>query len=127
MQNKRGSVFQKRLSAFGYALKGLKTLFSSQCHARFQAFAAVVAVALGFSLRISMIEWCMVTFAITLVIACEAFNTALEYLTDRVSPEPHPLAGKAKDVAAGAVLVASVGAAVIGAMIFGPKLWRLMF
>ena len=125
-QNKQGSSFQKRLGAFGYALQGLKTLFSSQCHARFHALAALVVTALGFSLRISLLEWCMVTFAITLVIACEAFNTAIEVLTDRVSTEPHPLAGKAKDLAAGAVLVASTGAAVIGAIIFGPKIWRLM-
>jgi len=74
-----------------------------------------------------VIEWCLVILAIALVIACEAINTAIEFLTDRVSTEPHPLSGKAKDVAAGAVLISSAGAAVIGVMIFGPKLWRLMF
>ena len=68
-----------------------------------------------------MIEWCLVILAIALVIACEAINTAIEFLTDRVSTEPHPLAGKAKDVAAGAVLVASMGAAVIGAIDFWPE------
>jgi len=129
LQNKQGigDRYRARVRAFGYAAQGVKTLFSSQCHARFHALAAVVVISLGFSLRISVIEWCLVILAIALVIACEAINTAIEFLTDRVSTEPHPLAGKAKDVAAGAVLISSAGSAVIGVIIFGPKIWRLIF
>ncbi|MGB8353144.1 MAG: diacylglycerol kinase family protein [Chthoniobacteraceae bacterium] len=129
IQNKQGigCRYQARLRAFGYAFQGLRTLLFSQCHARFHALAAVLVIVLGFLLKISLIEWCLVSFAITLVFACEAINTAIEFLTDRVSMEPHPLSGKAKDVAAGAVLIASVGAAAIGVIIFGPKIWRLIF
>ena len=62
---------------------------------------------------------------IALVISLEAVNTALEYLTDLVSPERHPLAGKAKDVAAAAVLIAAIGSAIVGLLIFVPKFSRL--
>jgi diacylglycerol kinase len=126
LQNKQGFSFQKRVRAFGYALKGVKTLFASQCHARFHGLAALVTIMLGFSLRISPTEWCCVIFAITIVIVSEAFNTAIEFLTDRISLEQHPLSGKAKDVAAAAVLISSVGATAIGAIIFAPKLWALL-
>jgi diacylglycerol kinase (ATP) len=67
-------------------------------------------------------EWCWMTLAIIGVWLAEALNTAIEFLTDLVSPEFHPLAGKAKDVAAGAVLIAAIGAGVIGMFVFGPHL-----
>lgn len=87
----------------------------------------MAAVALGFLLGLSEGEWCCVVFAITIVFASEAVNTAVEFVIDRISLEHHPLSGKAKDVAAAAVLVCAIGAAAIGAIIFGPKLWRLIF
>jgi diacylglycerol kinase (ATP) len=70
-------------------------------------------------------EWCWMTLAIIGVWLAEALNTAIEFLTDLVSPEFHPLAGKAKDVAAGAVLIAAIGAVVIGMFVFGPHLLRM--
>lgn len=125
IQNKQGFNCGSRLRAFVFAYRGLKALFRSECHARFHALAALVAIALGFSLRISADEWCIVILAIACVVASEAFNTAVESLTDRVSTERHPLSGKAKDVAAGGVLIACLGAAAVGAIIFGPKMWHL--
>ena len=88
---------------------------------------AVVAVALGFLLKISAAEWLAVVVSIAFVLALEAINTALEFLTDLVSPHIHPLARDVKDVAAGAVLVAAMGAAVVGAIIFLPKIWGIFF
>jgi diacylglycerol kinase len=67
-------------------------------------------------------EWCALVSAIALVWAAEALNTAVELLTDLVQPERHPLAGRAKDAAAAGVLLASIGAAVIGALVFLPRL-----
>ena len=58
--------------------------------------------------------------AVAIVWAAEALNTAIEFLADLASPEPHPLAAKAKDVAAGAVLVAAIGSAIVGVIVFGP-------
>jgi len=67
-------------------------------------------------------EWAILTGCITLVIAAEALNTAIEFLTDLASPEYHPLAGKAKDTAAAAVLFCAIGAVVIGIIVFWPYL-----
>ena len=127
LQNKQGVSFQKRVRAFAYALQGVKTLFATQCHARFHALAAIVVIALGFILKISPGEWCCVILSVTIVLACEAFNTAVELLADRISLEQHTLSGKAKDVAAAAVLFSAIGAAATGAIIFWPKLWKLVF
>lgn len=122
LPHQKGSPLQKRIRAFGYALRGIAVLFASGVHVWVHAIAAILAVALGFWLKISPTEWCCVIFAITTVIACEAFNTAVEYLVDLASPEYHPLAGKAKDVAASAVLISAIGAAAVGVIIFWPKL-----
>lgn len=108
--------------AFRYAFRGLVDLFRTQSNARFHVGAALAAVSAGYWLDISRLEWVAAVLCIAVVLALEAVNTALEYLTDLVSPDYHPLAGKAKDVAAGAVLVAAIGAAVVGCLIFLPKL-----
>ncbi|HWB59787.1 MAG TPA: diacylglycerol kinase family protein [Chthoniobacteraceae bacterium] len=118
--------FEKRMRAFAHAFRGLR-VFSTQWHARVHAIAAVIAIALGFVLGLSAAEWCSIVLAITVVCACEAVNTAVELIVDRISLEVHPLSGKAKDVAAGAVLLSAIGAAIVGAIIFGPKLWPLIF
>ena len=110
-----------RLRSFRYAFQGLADLFRTQPNARIHLAAAALVVAVGAYTGLSRLEWLAIVLCIGLVIALEAVNTALEYLTDLVSPEHHPLAGKAKDAAAAAVLVAALGAAVVGAVIFGPK------
>lgn len=111
----------KRIDSFRYACKGLAELFVSQVNARIHLAAAVVVTVCGFRFHISKMEWIAVVLCIALVMSLEAINTALEYLTDLVSPEYHPLAGKAKDVAAAAVLIAAAGAVVVGLIIFTPK------
>ena len=78
---------------------------------------------LGFWLEVSLTDWCLLTLCISLVIAAEAFNTAVECVVDLVSPQRQELAGRAKDAAAGGVLLTSIGAAVIGAIVFGRRLW----
>lgn len=98
-------------------------MFSSQVNARIHAVAAVVVVTAGIIFRISTLEWLAIIICITLVIVLEAVNTAIETLTDLVSPGNHPLAGKAKDVAAAGVLLAAIGSVVVGVLIFGPRLW----
>lgn len=118
-------MFEKRLLSFKYAFQGLFTLIRTQPNAKIHCFAALVALALSFYFQLSSIEWCLIIFAITSVLSAEAFNTAIEYLTDLVSPDYHPLAGKAKDVAAGAVLCTAIGAFVVGLIIFAPKFFAL--
>jgi diacylglycerol kinase len=116
---------QKRASSFRYAFQGLADLFRNQPNARIHLAATVAAAGAGFYFCISSLEWVAVVICIAVVFSLEAVNTALEHLTDLASPEFHPLAGKAKDVAAAAVLMAATGAAAVGAIIFLPKIFAL--
>jgi diacylglycerol kinase (ATP) len=79
-------------------------------------------MALGFVLGLERWEWCVLAGATGLVWVAECLNTALEALADLASPGEHPLAGRAKDIAAGAVLCASATAVIVGCLVFGPKL-----
>jgi diacylglycerol kinase len=113
---------RRRIQSFGYAFQGLADLFRSQPNARIHAVATVVVAAAGWLFGISRLEWVAVVGCIALVLALEAVNTALEHLTDLVSPGQHPLAGRAKDVAAAAVLIGAIGAVVVAALVFVPHI-----
>lgn len=115
--------FTARLHSFRYALAGLRTLLLTQHNAWLHAAATVVVVVAGLVLGLSRPEWCWLVLAMTLVWMAEALNTALEFLADAVTQEFHPLILQAKDVAAAAVLIAAIGALVIGLLVFGPHLW----
>ena len=119
------NVIKERINSFKYAFNGIKTLFKTEVHGKFHILFALFVVAASVFFDISTVEWCMVIICIAMVVAAEAFNSAIEALTDLASPEYHPLAGKAKDLAAGGVLICSIGALVIGFIIFLPKvlLW----
>ena len=106
-------------SAFCFASTGLIRVFRSQRNFKIQCAIALVAVILGFIAGISVEKWIAVTICITLVLAAECFNTALESLVDLVSPEYNRLACVAKDCAAAGVLVCSFAALVVGVIIFG--------
>ncbi len=127
MSNLFKTTFQKRLASFGFAFKGVSTLFRTQPNARIHLVAMVFAIGMGFWLQINTTEWALVTLCIATVLAAEAFNSALEFLTDLVSPQHHELAGKTKDVAAAGVLLTACGTAACGLLIFGPKLWAVLF
>ena len=89
--------------------------------------AATVAVCgLGFALRVTRSEWCWIVLAAGAVWTAEAMNTAFELLADATAPAHHPLVGKAKDAAAGAVLIAALASVLIGSMVFGPRLLALV-
>ena len=112
--------------SIGYAFRGIGILLRTQANARIHAAATVLVMAAGFWFRISRGEWGAVIAAIGLVWTAEGVNTAIEAVVDLVSPDSHPLAGRAKDVAAGAVLCAAIAALVIGVLIFGPRVWALV-
>ena len=111
------------IRSFRYALRGVAAMIASERSVRIHLAASVLVCAAGLYLGISVADWCWVVAAITLVWVAEGLNTALEFLTDLVSPGFHPLAEKTKDIAAGAVLIAVAGALAIGAFIFGPYLF----
>jgi diacylglycerol kinase len=122
-QNNKSNSFSisARIKSFSYAFQGIKIFFKTQHNAWIHTLATVVVIGLGNILKLSVNEWCWIILTIALVFITEMLNTAIEFLTDLASPEFHPLAKKTKDVAAAAVLVASIIAVVIGVIIFVPK------
>jgi len=114
------------LRSFGYAFSGIRTLIISQPNARIHAAATAIVMAGAFLLGLSWMEWCVIVLTVAAVWTAEALNTALEYLADAASPEFHPLVKKAKDVAAGGVLVTALGSVIVGFLVFGPRLLFLL-
>jgi diacylglycerol kinase (ATP) len=112
--------FTGRLRSFKFAFAGIGTMLKSQQNAWIHAFATFFVVVSGFVLELTPAEWCWLVLAIIAVWTAEALNTAIEFLSDVTSPEFHPLVKKAKDVAAGAVLITAIGAIIIGLLVLGP-------
>lgn len=114
---------RERIKSFDYAIQGLVTFFKTQHNSWIHLIFAIAVVVMGFILDINKNEWCWLIFAISIVLITEMFNTAIEFLTDLVSPQYDPLAKKVKDVAAAAVLIAALASVAIGIIIFLPKLF----
>jgi diacylglycerol kinase len=112
---------KRRLWSFVHAGRGVWHL-RTEPNARIHALVTFAVLIAAVVLRLSPLEWALIVFAIALVFAAEALNTALEQLANATVPEQHPLIGTAKDLAAGAVLICAVGAAVVGALVLGPHL-----
>lgn len=117
---------KKRIQSFKYAFNGLICVASTEANFQIHIAAAAAAIFLGFYLGISRTEWCLVLLCFAAVLSAEALNSAVEKLTDLVSPGRRPEAGAVKDIAAGAVLLSAVMAAVIGGLIFFPKIAALL-
>src|SRR5258708_6936030 len=117
---------KKFIRGFSYAFYGIWHAAATQLNFRVHLVAALMAVLLGYTLHISTGEWLWITLCIGMVLVAELFNTALEFLTDLVSPEYNKKAGLVKDVSAGAVLITAICALVIGLIIFVPKLLVLI-
>ena len=126
LPGKSAFTFRARALSFVYAFQGVRSLLLREHNAWLHLFAGAAAVGLGWGLGISRVEWCLVAFAIGAVLAAEAFNTAIETLADAVSPGQNPAVGRAKDLAAGGVLLTSLAAATVGSLIFLPKLLALI-
>lgn len=117
-----GVSFSARMRSFRYAFQGIATLFRDEPNFKIHSVALLAVTILGICFRISATEWCAVALCCGGVLAAEAMNSAVEALSDLVSPEYHPLVKKAKDVAAAGVLMMAIAAAVCGAVIFIPKI-----
>ena len=118
-----GGWLAGRGRSFIAAGRGLVRLVRSEPNFQIHLVAAAAAIGLGFWMGLSKPEWLILILTITLVLALEALNSSVEKLTDFLEPRWHPLARATKDLAAAAVLVGSIGAAIVGLGIFGPKLW----
>ena len=114
------------IRSFIYAISGIAATVKSERNMRIHLAAAVAVVVLGAWLGLDGREWAAIVICCALVMSLECLNTAVEAVVDLSSPNIHPLAKKAKDCAAGAVLVAAIGAAIVGCIIFVPKLLALV-
>jgi diacylglycerol kinase len=101
-------------------------MLASQRNAWVHAVATLVVASIGAYLGLNWGEWCAIVLAIVAVWTAEALNTAVELLTDVASPGFHPLAGQAKDVAAGAVLIAAIGSVIVGLIVLGPHVLEVL-
>lgn len=115
------NYWEKRKKAFTYAGQGIRRFFKEEAHAQIHLIMAVLVLISGFIFKLNRLEWLIVLLCIGIVMMAEMINSAIENVVDLVSPEKKELAGKAKDLAAGAVLVASIIAACIGLILFVPK------
>jgi len=109
-------------AAFGFALRGIAYAWRTQRNVRIQAAVAMAVVLAGAWLRVGALEWALLITAIALVLTAELLNTAIEAVVDLVSPQTNPLAGAAKDACAAGVVVAVVGAVLLGLFVLGPPL-----
>jgi diacylglycerol kinase len=114
------------IRSFIYAISGIAATVKSERNMRIHLAAAVAVVVLGAWLGLDGREWAAIVICCALVMSLECLNTAVEAAVDLASPNIHPLAKKVKDCAAGAVFVAAIGAAIVGCIIFVPKLLALV-
>ncbi|GAC1639663.1 MAG: diacylglycerol kinase family protein [Herpetosiphon sp.] len=113
-----------RVRSFSYAFAGLWVVLAQQ-NTRLHLISAIGVIVAGLLWQLSQAEWLAIVLTISLVLCLEAINTSLEAIVDLVSPRHHPLAARAKDVGAAAVLIAAVGAVGVALLIFGPRIWHL--
>jgi undecaprenol kinase/diacylglycerol kinase (ATP) len=116
---------RRRLTSFIFAFNGIKILLKEEHNSRIHLFAALVAIASGFILKISVVDWIAITFSIGMVITVEVINTAIEKFADFIKPERHLAIKKIKDLSAAAVLISSITALIIGIIVFIPKILEL--
>lgn len=113
----------KMLRSFKFALAGMIHLVRFENNAQFHFLATLLVIFAGYWLKIDRNEWIIIVFAMALVWSAEAFNSAIEKLCDKVEPEKDPIIGKVKDMAAAGVLFLAIAAAIVGCIIFLPKIF----
>ena len=108
------------IDVFEHAIEGIRTAFREERNMKCHIAALIAVTLLGFFTGLSAMEWALLVFCFGLVIGAEMINTAIERTVDLAMPHRHPLAKGAKDIAAGAVLVAAMVSVVVGTLIFIP-------
>ncbi len=120
--DKRPGFLWARIRSFGYAGRGILVLVLTQGNALIHLAATVAVITAGFFFKVTAGEWAALVLSMAAVWIAEGLNTAIEALADCITQENDPLIRRAKDVAAGAVLIAAMAAAVVGGIVFGPRL-----
>lgn len=117
-----GFTLRKRLASFKYAINGIRLLIQKEHNAWIHCFAAICVLIAGFLFGLSKMEWIAIIIVIGAVFAGEAINSSIEALADLVSPGYNETIKRVKDLAAGAVLFMAIAAAIVGLIIFLPKI-----
>jgi len=115
------------LRSFGYAFEGVAYILRTQRNARIEIAVGLAAVLLAAWLGISSVEWAVLVLTIVFVVGLEWINTSLELAVGLASPEQHPSAKAAKDVAAACVLLGAFASVVVGFLLFGSRLVARFF
>jgi diacylglycerol kinase (ATP) len=122
-QSGQRSALRRLARAFADAFRGWAALLRRERNARIHFLVTLLVIAAGVWLSVSATDWCLLVIALALVWIAEAFNTAIELLADEVSLEHRERLGRAKDIAAGGVLFATLAVITIGVFVFGPRLF----
>lgn len=112
--------------SFGFAARGICVLFKYTPNARIHLFALLLVVSAGLFFSLTRIEWVVLVLCFAIVLSAEAFNSSLEKLADKLSADYDPIIRDAKDLGAAAVLIAALGSAVIGTLVFWPYIYQLL-
>ena len=115
-------MIKRRLTAFRFAFRGLALTFSEQVNFRIHIIISILVILSGVWVQLSSIEWCILLICIGSVMAAELFNSSIEQHVNATHPQWNDAAGKTKDIAAAAVLIVSIFAAMIGLIIFIPRI-----
>ena len=126
MNKQQPFSLKKRLKSFIYALSGIKEVAIKEHNVRIHFVAILVVCILGYYLGIAQYQWMALILAMALVVVTEFLNSAIERIADYVEPSENSQIGVIKDIAAGAVLVASIAAAIIGLMVFIPEVSEMI-
>ena len=116
------SSFRKRLRSFRYAFAGVGLLLREEPNARIHVTITVLVLVAGIVLRVSPVEWGVLVVCIGMVLAAEAFNSAIERVADYLTTERDDRIRDIKDLAAGAVLLCAIAAAIVGLIVFVPHI-----
>lgn len=113
------------IRSFGYAIEGFRTAVATERNIKVQLFVGVLAIVAGLVLKIDALSWVLVLLCIGLVLFAELVNTSIEAIVDLATQDLHPLAKRAKDIAAASVFTLSITAAVVGIIVFARALGML--
>lgn len=126
LKDKQKNRWSRLINSFSYALQGLREAFFSERNLQIHFFFSIIVIFCGFLFHITKVEWLIVLLLFGGMFSIEMLNTAIEKVVDLVTDEYHPLAKKAKDIAAGAVLIYAIIAIIVGLIIFLPYLYNLI-
>ncbi|WP_453994902.1 diacylglycerol kinase family protein [Bacillus nitroreducens] len=126
LKDKQMGEWSRFIKSFSYAFMGLRGAFFSERNFRIHVIVSVLVVSSGFFFQITKVEWLIILLVVGGMFSIELVNTAIEKVVDLVTSEYHPLAKKAKDIAAGAVLIYAILSVIVGLIIFLPYLKGLI-